>query len=252
PEPVTTPLLAALGRVVAVTASGAVWTWTPGASEPIRVATFEGPIDGSAAMADDGHTLVAVAADQTHVAVVDLLHGSRGSIVTRVVAPAGSVWLGPPAMRRGTAHLLLLSPTGELAAEVATGVSAELASVRPRLLHARTAPSSGDGGTALLTWFAHTAPLVDDAGTVAFATIGGDLGVASTGGVELLVEACAARTSHADEGGEPPAPSARIVSPVVAGLAPLGPGVLVAACRSGNVVAVHGVMAALAPPLVRR
>ncbi len=114
--------------------------------------------------------------------------------------------------------------------------------MQPRLLHARLAASSGDGGTALLSSFAHTALLVDSAGTIAFATLGGDVGVSSPGGVELLVEACAARPSNRDEAAEPQASSASTSAALVAGLAPLGPGVFVAACRSGSVVAVHGVM----------
>lgn len=241
-EPTSAPLVAALGKVVAVTASGAVWTWTPGAPEPIRVASFGSPIDGCAAMAD-AQTLVAVTAAQAHVVAIDLV---RGSTTTRAVAPTGAVWLGPPALRGGRAHVILLSSTGELEAQIAVtptrGEAADPSPWTPVLLHARAASIAADGGAAPLTGYPHTPPLVDSNGTVAFATIAGDVGIQSGEGVDLLVNPCGGtRASGAEEGSEPWALSVHPASPIVVGLAPLGPGTFVVACRSGAVVAVRGV-----------
>ena len=70
PEPVTSPLLESMGKVVAVTASGAVWTWMPGATEATRVGSFGGPVDDGAALADD-HTLVAITSGRLHLSAVD-------------------------------------------------------------------------------------------------------------------------------------------------------------------------------------
>jgi hypothetical protein len=229
PEATTVPLVSALGRVVAVTTSGAVWTWTPGAPEPTRVASFGSAVDGGAALADD-HTLVAVTAGQLHLAAVDLV---RGTTTTRAVAPG--LWLGPPAMRGGTAYLLALTPTGELA----VALDASGAETARALLAPHPPPATLDGGLALLPSGPHTPPLVDDAGTVAFATLEGGVGVVAAGvpgaTAERLPDACplsAARPSVPAGRAGPAAP--------VAGLAPLGAGAFVAVCRSGMVLALGG------------
>src|SRR5258708_27049561 len=60
-EATIAPLLSGLSKIVTVTTSGVVWTWTPGAPEATRVASFGSPVDGGAALSDD-HTLVAVTA----------------------------------------------------------------------------------------------------------------------------------------------------------------------------------------------
>ena len=94
PEPSTASLVAALGKIVAVTASGAVWSWTPGAPEPTRIASFGGPIEDGAALADD-HTLLAITADRLHLESLDLVRGS-----TTMRASSGSgLFVGPPAVR---------------------------------------------------------------------------------------------------------------------------------------------------------
>ena len=227
PEAATGPLLlgGAMGKVVAVGASGTVWAWPPGATEATRVGSFGSPVEGGAAMADD-HTLVAVTAGGAHLSALDL---ARGTASTRAVAPAG-IWLGPPAMRADTATLLLLAPSAELAVVVdASGVETSRS-----LLAVRAPPVATDGGVAPLVPILHTPPLVDSAGTVAFATSEGSLGVVLAGGatVELLADGCATTSGH-DPGGRPDPSRA-------AGLAPLGPGAFVAACRSGSIVAVRG------------
>jgi outer membrane protein assembly factor BamB len=227
PEPTATPLVSALGKVVAVTTSGAVWTWAPGAPEAARVGSFGSPIDGGAVLAD-ARTLLAVTAGQQHLAALDLV---RGTTATRAVSPA-ALWMGPPAARGGVAYLLALGPTSELA----MALDASGAELARALLATRPPPISIDGGAATLVTAPHTGPIVDAAGTVAFATTDGNLGVvagmtSAGGSVELLSDACPAPLSA---GG-----SARAVAPVV-GLAPLGAGAFVAACHGGTVLAVRG------------
>jgi hypothetical protein len=232
-EPLTAPLLAAAGRVVALGASGTVWGWVPGGVEPTRLATFGSPIDGGAALLD-GSTLIAVTGSQARLATVDLL---RRSSTVRAVA-SGGLWLGPPAVRGGVAYAELLVATGELA--VAIGESgAELGRAAIGLRPSKSsggvdADAGAPAGAASLP--PHVAPLVDRNGTLAFATSDGSLGVvtglglgngASTPTVELVVDAC------------PPSLSVGRTSPPVTGLAPLAPGAFVAACASGTVLAVR-------------
>jgi hypothetical protein len=224
PEPTAAPLISALGKVVAVTTSGAVWTWTPGAPEPTRVGSFGSAIDEGAALADD-HTLVAVAGGQLHLAALDLV---RGTTTTRAVAPAGT-WLGPPAMRGSTAYLLVSTPNSELA----VAVDASGSEVSRAMLAAHTPPAPTDAGIPLVVALPHTPPLVDAAGTLAFATSEGSIGVASGASVELTSDVCPSPIGRgtsvvgalAASPATPPAP--------VAGLAPLGPGAFVAVCRGG-------------------
>jgi hypothetical protein len=220
PEPSTAPLVSALGRVVVLSTTGTVWTWAPGTPELLRVGTFGSFVDGGAALADD-HTLMGVAAGQAHVTAVDLL---RGTATLRSAAPTG-VWLGPPAMRGSTAYVVSLTST----AETAVAVDASGAETGRALL-AVHAPMIVDAGASTVTVLPHTAPLVDAAGTLAFATADGAVGVvAGLGGpsatVELVADAC------------PTVSSARALAPV-AGLAPLPPAQFVAVCTSGAVIAV--------------
>jgi hypothetical protein len=222
PEPTVFPLVSAviLGspKILAVTATGAVWSWTPGASDVTRVASFGGAIDDGAALADD-HTLLAVAGGRQHLMAVDLL---RGTTTTRAVTSTG-LWLGPPSMSAGTAHLVLQAPTSELA----LAVDASGAETSRALLAMHPPPVSADGGAAQLAALPHTPLLVDPAGTLAFATAEGSVGVVSGGVVDLVADVC------------PPAPGMRGTVPATAALAPLGPGVFVAACRSGTLLAVR-------------
>jgi hypothetical protein len=206
--------------VVAVTASGAVWTWVPGAAEVTRVGSFGSPVEDGAALADE-RTLVAVTSGHLHLSALDLV---RGAATTRAVAPAG-LWLGPPAMRGETAYLMLLAPTSELVIAVdPAGTESTRA-----LVVTRPPPLASDGGVAPLVALPNTPPLVDASGTLAFSTPEGGVGVVSDGIVDLLPDACPAVA----------APSGHAASPVAA-LVPLGPGVFVAACRSGTLLALRG------------
>jgi hypothetical protein len=219
-EPTTLPLVAARGQVIAVTTSGAVWSWAPGSAEPMRIASFGSPVDGGAALADD-HTLVAVTAGQIHLTAVDLL---LRATTTRAVVSTGMLF-GPPAARQSTTYLVLVTPTSELAIAIdASGVE------RFRVLLASHPPPVGaDGGPSMPPIAPHTAPLVDRAGALAFATAEGSIGVTNGAVVELLGEKC-----------EPPVGGASRGTPPVAGLAPLEDGALVAVCHAGAVVAIQG------------
>jgi hypothetical protein len=239
-EPAAAPLIWATGRVVVIGAGGTVWTWAPGASEVSRVGSFGSPTEGGAAVVGD-HTLVAVVARQTSLSAVDLARG--GPAVLRAIAPGGS-WLGPPAVRGDAQVVALLGPTSEIALALdASG--RELG----RALLATHAPLSRADAGAPMGGGLRAPLLVDAAGTIAFETFEGGVGVgtlhASAGGAtgtgsdgafEVLAEAC-----------PPPAGMLALLSgapPSIAGVAPLPPGSLVVACHSGTLVAVGGAAAA--------
>jgi hypothetical protein len=212
PEPAATPLIAAMGGVVVVSSSGTVYLWSPG-GEPTRAGSFGSPPDQGAALLDD-HTLVAVTAGHTHLSSVDL---ARGTTETRAIASSG-LWLGPPSTSRGGVTVLMLTQTAELLVTL-DGRNTEVSRAR---LAARQPILGQDGGPIALVPPPHVPPLTDASGTVAFATSEG-AGVVSGGAVESLADIC---------------PSASGGS--VTGLAPLGPGAFVVACRAGSLVAVHG------------
>jgi hypothetical protein len=229
-EPLAGPLVSALGRVVAVDRTGAVFTWLPGSPEPVRIGAFGSPIAFGSALADD-HTLAAVLAGGTTFAAIDLREGTLG---TRAVAPGGSAgtWLGPPAMRGANATLVLLGSTSELAVTLDPS-GREVA--RALLATHQPAPRLDAGAPALEVPRAKATFVVDVAGTLAFVTLAGDAGAAVASGtgteaVELLSDVCPRLPSALATGG----------APAAAGIAPVGTGSFVVACRSGTVVSVGG------------
>ena len=223
PEAASAPLVAALGKVIAVTVSGAVWSWcgatTGCAVEPTRLGSFGAPVEGGAVLGDD-HTLLAITAGGAHLAAMDL---ARGTVATRAVAPAG-VWLGPPSVHAGAATLQLLAP----AADVAVVLDASGAETARIVLGMHPPPAITDGGPVVIAPVPHTAPLVDASGTLVFATTDGSVGAARTSGasrVDLVAGICPPN-DHAE--------------PAVAGIAPIGPSAIVVACRAGALVALQG------------
>jgi hypothetical protein len=212
PEPTTSPLVSALGRVVVVAATGTLYAWDMG-GEPARIGSFGSPTDQGAALADD-HTLVAVTSGHTHLTAVDLAHGTT---VTRAIAPAGA-WLGPPATARGVSHLLALTQTSILV----VGIDASGSEVRRTVLSSHPALLGADGGPIAIAIPPHVPPLVDASGVVAFATAEG-AGVAVGSTVDTAADICPAA------GGG-----------MAAGLAPLQPAGFVLACRAGSVIAFRG------------
>ena len=224
-EPIASPLVSALGRVVAVGRSGAVFTWVPGSPEPSRVGSFGSPITGSASLAD-AHTLVAVVAGGATFASVDLI---RGTLAARSVATGGGIWLGSPALRGETATLAMLGA----ATETAVTLDASGRESARAVLANHPALARLDGGAPQVDAPRATAALlVDPSGTVVFVTLAGDAGAfgapgRDTDAVEILSDVC-------------PRPSGLSGGAAAAGLAPLGPGSFVVACRSGAVVGVGG------------
>lgn len=177
-EALATPLVAAQGKVIAVAASGAVYAWSPG-REPVKVGSFGGPVDGGATLAD-AHTLLAVV-EGTRLAALDL---DRGVAALRAAAPAG-LYLGPPAVRGQTAYVLAMTPGRTFAAAIdASGHEAART-----LISSPQTPTLADGGAAPLVAPPHAGPVVDDAGTLAFATPDERIGtISASGAVEVLAE----------------------------------------------------------------
>jgi putative pyrroloquinoline-quinone binding quinoprotein len=224
PEASANPMIAAMGQVVIVTTSGAVWIWPPGAAEAIQVGTFGTPIDGGAGLADE-HTLVAVTATHAHLCAIDL---ARGTTTVRARS-AGDLWLGPPAMFGSTANLTGFSAAGE------QRVSVDAAGVETHVSVVANTASAPDGGLDSWLPLARTPPLIDASGRMAFATLDGSVAVAEGSSamgrveVERLAHVCCPELTGAAKSECP-----------IAGLAPLGPDAFVAVCRSGTLVAVEG------------
>ena len=225
-EMIAMPLISAVGRVVAVTGTGVVWTWIPGAPEPVRVASFGSAVDGSAALVDD-HTLLAVTSGRTHLTAVDLVSGA----VTTRASSHGALWSGSPAIRGSLSTMVAVTPASELGI-VLDPTGREIARA---VLEVRNLPSGTDAGAAAFLPASPTPGVVDSSGTFVFATAEGRLGVApqmtaGDGTVELLATPCPQPVGVAGAKGASP----------VAGIAPLSEGAFVATCRSGAVLAVVG------------
>jgi hypothetical protein len=237
PEPTSHPLLAVLRKVVIVDDGGGIWSWTPGAAQAEHEGTFGSDIEDSAALADD-HTLVAVASTRSHVSTFDL--ASRTA--RKVVGPLGGLWLGPPTVDEGRRFYAIQSTVN---GELVVAFDASGSELGQALLGGPTRPHDPNKRVSPTDIVLSTSPIVDAEGHVAFATTSGSIGVVSgllaelgrvdfaaaqNVAVELVAEAC----------GLPTAVHLQAVPgvPAVVGLAPLPPRGLVAACRSGFVVAV--------------
>jgi hypothetical protein len=221
PETPAAPLLASGDKVIAVTTTGAVYGWTPG-RESVRLGTFGAPIDGGAALAD-ASTLVAVI-EGNHLVELDLAHGARTS---RSIAPSG-LYLGPPSIRSlgpGGSLATVLAQTANRAFVVTLDPAGQETARAPiATLTPRTLP---DGGPAPLAALAHTGPLVDARGAVAFAAPeDGHVGVVGPeGAVDTIGELICTRTSR---------------SAGVAGLTALGRGAFAVTCESGAIAKITG------------
>jgi hypothetical protein len=219
PETPAAPLIAAGDKVIAVTASGAVFGWTPG-REPVRVGSFGAPIDGGAVLADGG-TLLAVI-EGNHLAEVDLARGGRS---TRSIAAQG-LYLGPPAIRSGPAgavtttllalthsrgFVLSLDPSGQ---EV---LRAPIATFTPAVLP--------DGGAPPLAAPLHAGPIIDSRGAIAFAATDGHVGVVGPeGAVDTIGEVLCAKGVRSG----------------VVGLTPFGNAAFAVTCDGGVVARITG------------
>jgi hypothetical protein len=224
PESPAAPLLASGDKVIAVTTTGAVYGWTPG-REPVRLGSFGAPIDGGAALVD-ATTLLAVI-EGNHLVELDLARGARTS---RSIAAQG-LYLGPPSVRAtaggGTLATLLAETASRAFVVSVDGTGQETARAPVATLTPKTL---ADGGAAPLVAAAHTGPLVDARGAVAFAAPeDGHIGVVGPeGAVDTLGELICTRTTR---------------SSGVAGLTPLGRGAFAVTCESGAIAKVVGVEA---------
>jgi hypothetical protein len=220
PEAVDAPLLAAADRVVAVTSSGAVWSWAPGALDASRVGTFESPVEGAVAMSGPD-TLIAV----THAgARLTEMHVRDGATWTRAFS-AGAAWPGSPAIAGGVAYVV----TRTASSDTVTAIDREGSAIGSAPLGSSPLAGAPDAGPQLLAPPPPTPILVDRASTVVFATHAGSVGAASRLGqadvsVELLAGVCPALTTAAWQ--------------PIAGIAPLSASTVVVACYHGEIAAV--------------
>ena len=125
------------------------------------MAGFGAHILDGAALADD-RTLMAVAG-QSRLLSLDLLHGTA---TARATAPPGTFFSGPPATGGSATYVLRIAPT----IEEIVGVDERGTEVFRTMLASHPAAVSTDAGAGPLVLPPHTPPLVDDHGTVAFAT----------------------------------------------------------------------------------
>jgi hypothetical protein len=239
PEAAAGPLLWCAGRIIAVSAGGSVWMWTPGAAPADRAGAFGVAIDAGTALTDD-RTLIGVAARDSTLRVVDLVHATSG---VRAVSSRGS-WRGPPAVSDGVAFVVSLGSQGELVTAIDPSGEELGRAVLPTKI-ASAATGSTDGGVALPLPAGPTPPLVDATGTLAFATSEGAVGIAlfpapsSTRGAnpvtpvatDVIADACPLAFGVGGSGAAPRA---------VAGLAALPGRRLLAVCRTGTVFALTG------------
>ncbi len=233
-DPIAGPLVAALGKVVAVTAAGAVYAWAPG-REPSRVGSFGGVVDGGVALEGD-HTLVAIV-DGSQLAELDLVRGVTSS---RAVASGSGVahFSGPPALRGTTATFFAVAAARTF---VLTIDAAGQEVARQGVAVGALAPLP-DGGAPAPSLEPHVGVLVDPRGVVAFASPDGQVGSISPGGAldvlgEQVCERGGGSGARGGSAGTAGASSARSGS-VFAGIAPAGPAAFVVACESGVVAKV--------------
>jgi hypothetical protein len=238
PEPIGGPLLWSAGHVVVVATSGCVWKWAPGTTRAERVGSFGSAVDSGAVLAD-GRTLLAVAARDSSLRALDLVHGDES---LRAMSSRDG-WRGPLATLGGIAFVVSMGASGEHA----TAVDSSGEELARAVLAARSAPvaiGSADAGLAVAPIAGPTPPLVDPSGAMAFGTSEGAVGVAlfpapaasrandAAPTVGVIVDACPLAFGA---GGGPSA-----VPRAVAGLAALPGKRLLAVCRSGAVLAIGG------------
>jgi len=147
---------------------------------------------------------------------------ARGTTMTRSTAAVGA-YLGPPAMRGGTAFLLGLTPTSSSLVAIDPGGEV----VGDVGLTTNAPPVVPDGGPPPLVIPPHAGVLVDAAGTVAFIAPDGQTGVVHgrSGTVELVSDVVCSRSMPVARPGFPQTPGPS--------LAPAGQNAFVVACANG-------------------
>jgi hypothetical protein len=233
PLAIVWPLLPTRGGVAGVSADGVVFVWSIG-SDPVRVGSFGGGLDGGATLLDPS-TLVAVV-DARSVVALDLERGETSVLLTS----AAGVLMGPVSVAGDASYVLEATTAGTrlVAFDGKAGVTATRVSSVPLGLEA-------DGGLAAALAPIHTATLVDRTGRVAFAGPDGHVGVVSSSGVVELGEVVCGRgapplgapgtlsqlsSGHEGHGARP--------SAGFAGLTPTRPGAFLVACEGGTLIEV--------------
>lgn len=215
------PLVAQGRTIFTAGPSGIVHAWTPG-GDVRRVGALGGLPDGL--VASPSGALVAIVDERR---VVDL-DPATGTLTQRSTFASG-LYLGPPAVRAGHGTPMRLTTLAMTPTQTFVVTLEASGTERSRALVETTSPPSlPDGGAAPLLAPPHVAPLVDAAGTVAFATPSGLVGVVRPdGSVARLGETrLCGSTAH---------PSA------VAGLTPLSERAFVVACRNGTLARIDDV-----------
>ncbi len=200
------PLLASAPGTLATTTSGAVYLVRPGYAR--RLGTFGGEPSESGASTADGRTLWAVV-DHQRVVALDLAHGS-----TQVrFAVTDQSLHGPIVFGRGDS-LVFTTWTGVLLVLDPNGGEIRRTPLEPRLSTLVT-----DAGKVDFAALEESPPPVTDSdGRIAFARVGGRIGVVAPDGSVAFVA------------------NSSCSSP--AALAPAGPKRIVVGCRDGTVILV--------------
>lgn len=217
PEAPVGPLASADGRIYFASAAGVVYSWNAG-RDVVRVGSFGGVLDGG--MALEGSRTAYAIVDGSRLVALDL---AKGVALPRATLALGG-FLGPPAVRNGSASLMAAVP-GRTFAMTIDGNGVETLRV-PLTAPSLSFLTLGDGGTAVFTIPNHTGVLVDTTGAIAYASPEGVVGVIDATGVAQSL-------------GETPCPKGGGSGGVTA-ILPAGPGALVVACRAGSIVRVVG------------
>ncbi len=221
PEAIGGPLLAARGKVVAISAiGGVVYTWTPG-REVTRAGSLGGAVDGGAAIMGD-HVIVAMVdpGTQSRVMTFDL---DTGVAAPRATAPPNQAYLGPPAIVGDVVFGLGGAPARSyvIALDASGAEKLHVPIPSPPLPPNSVAV---DGGLVVYTPQPHVGVLVDRGGAIAFASPEGMVGVVDSTG--LLSTVTSADSPCAKNGSKF----------AVAGLTPFGNGAFIVTCVNGNVL----------------
>jgi len=223
PEAIVGPLLASGGaspssrRIFAVARTGVVYAWSPGGTngrDVARIGSFQGEVAGGAVLASDD-TLVAVVND-ARLMTLDVHQGLAVPLATF----AGGGYQGPVAFRHGVAYAMAGLPGHTYAVGVDSSGQEVL-----RVGIATSTATSVDGGLMPYTTPLHVPVIVDDSGTVAFASAEGPVGIVDAAGVVSSLDNLCTKSLRGGRG----------VTSLVSG----GPGAFIVTCGSGNVIRIN-------------
>jgi outer membrane protein assembly factor BamB len=225
PESIGYPLVATSHAVAMITDSGEVFEWTPGDEAVQRRGSFGAAIESVAAL-EPPRDLLAVMGN--HIMALNV---TTGELSQRSASDRG-VYVGPPTLLPDGLLVQEMTPTGTRAVHLEHAAPLQVIA----MLTPQGAQAMGDGGALVFLAPTHTALLADPAGAVAYGTVDGRIGVASTTEkTELGEYVCghpAPPSADPYRGGRP---SAGFV-----GIVPAGPKAFVVSCEDGNVSLIRG------------